>query len=312
MDPEHSSDEEELETFPETRDEVYLSHGDHGLPLDYNISEEIQLSNNVTWKDVGKVEETKATVGVALEMAWDHAQLEFEFIHQKLEDRCGSRKPSLGTIVDLIFGEDSEIFHVFKSENIFDAHDVFLDFLAIFLLSCSCQMSTKQLFSRYSPVNVKDFMSEEQYKERWARIGVACLPSVAERNKSETPTGLETFWLKVEGAFNKYSRELFLAGFDMPLQLTIDDDKAHFNGSGYNAGLKTVRHTQDNRNGNTCHTLVHSYSQIVVQIAWERTLNDSAENATQRCFGGGITPMAAPGATGGDLRNVYTAKDRGY
>ncbi|CAB9504104.1 unknown protein [Seminavis robusta] len=154
-------------------------------------------------------------------------------------------------------------------------------------------------------------MQESQYIKIWKTIGSASTPTPAQRNKNITPTGMVPFWMKLENAYNTISRVLFVEGYGGPMRVTIDDDKAHCRGITYTAGLKPVRHVKDNQNGHTCHTLVHSYSQIPIQIAWERQQGDSAEAATQRCFGNAITPMAAQGAPG-DMRHVYTGQDRGY
>lgn len=119
------------------------------------------------------------------------------------------------------------------------------------------------------------------------------------------------FWMKIEAAFNSYSRELFIKGLPGFMQVTLDDDKAHAQGSKYTAGLKLMRHVKDNINGHTLHTLVLSNSQIPIQVSWEREVNDSSQVATKRIFGDGITPMAASGEPG-DLLHVGTGKDRGY
>ncbi len=67
-----------------------------------------------------------------------------------------------------------------------------------------------------------------------------------------------------------------------------------------------MRHTNDNVNGHTLHTLVYSFSQVPIQVTWERELNDNSEKASERLYHGGITPMAA---SHGDLRQVGTGMD---
>jgi hypothetical protein len=290
--------------------EGFASSEDLGFRLDSDRNFEMSEASSVTWKVLTNVNETKATIGLAADNAWEQAVHEFEYIRTKLEAKCGSPRPRLNSLVNLIFGPESSVYKAFKDEGIFDDNELFLQFLATFFMCCSHQMSTKQLFDPDSRINLEGAMGKLEYVYYWKKIGSASTPTAVDRNREKmNPTGMLPFWMKLENAFNVYSRSLFINGFTGALQVTVDDDKCHFNGNQYTAGLKVVRHTKDNRNGHTCHTMVHSYSQIPIQIAWERSKNDSAEEATKRCYANGITPMAAAGAPG-NLRHVRTGKDR--
>ncbi|CAB9527303.1 unknown protein [Seminavis robusta] len=285
---------------------------DRGMALEDFEREEAQgFDGPNVWKAVDNVDETKATIGVAQDAAWNQARVEMQFIRQKMERLCGSQRPKFAAIFNLLFGPESEVYRCFKEEKIFDCHDDFLHFVLTFFLSSSYQVSTKQLFDKYSRINLEGALSKEEYSVYWKKIGTASLPSLQERNRSLTPTGMVPFWMKLEGSINNYGREIFIEGFPGPvMQVTLDDDKPHAHGNTYTAGLKSMRHVKDNVPGHTLHTLVLSYSQVPVQIAWEREVNDSSETATERIFSQGITPMAAQG--GGDLRPISCAKDRGY
>ena len=52
-------------------------------------------------------------------------------------------------------------------------------------------------------------------------------------------------------------------------QVTIDDEKVHLQTRHDTAGLKLVCHVKDNICGHTLHTMVLSYSQMPIQIAWK-------------------------------------------
>lgn len=83
-------------------------------------------------------------------------------------------------------------------------------------------------------------MDIKLYASFWRKIGNACFPNKQDCNKSVTPTGLIPLWMTVEQAYNTFSLELILAGFDGELQTTLDDDKLHAQGNKYAAGLKCI------------------------------------------------------------------------
>ena len=290
---------------------LLLQHDDRGLATDEWEAMLAEDQSDVKWSKVEATEQTRFTIGVGASTAWRKARGEFEFFRTKLSQKCGNERPGLDVLVDLLFGRNSNLYLTFQTEGIFNDNATFRKFLATLLTSCAYQVSCKQLFCKFSRINLDGLMSKEEYTAAWQLIGNASLPSKLERNRSVTPTGMTPFWMKIETAFNIYSRELFLEGFPAQLTKSIDDDKAWVDNRKYHAGLKTVRHTKDNRNGNTCHTMVHSYSQMVTQIAWEREVNDSSPVASQRMINNGINPMAAPGEPG-DLSSLNINKDRGY
>ncbi|KAL3926495.1 MAG: hypothetical protein SGARI_005587 [Bacillariaceae sp.] len=199
-------------------------------------------NSDYKWTKVENVHQARFTLGVGVDESWSAAKREFEYFRDQMETKTGSRRPSLPTIVDFLFGENSPIFLEFKHEGIFDNNGPFKKFVATLLMSCVYQVSTKQLFSKYSRINLQGLMSKQEYVACWRKIGNASLPSELERNKCSTPSGMVPFWLKLETAFNTYSRELFLHNAPLPMTITTDDDKAKVDNRKYHAGLKTVRH----------------------------------------------------------------------
>ena len=107
---------------------------DFGFRLDSDQRSDLESSSAVTWKELTNVLETKATIGLAMDTAWEQAQCEFEFIRAKIKDKCGTERPKLDAIVDLIFGPDSVVYKAFEEEGIFDDHKLFLQFLATFFM----------------------------------------------------------------------------------------------------------------------------------------------------------------------------------
>ena len=296
----------------EDLDEVFPIHDDRGLSTEEWDEMMAEDNSSHKWKEVCNEKQARFTLGVGYDLSWGQAKKEMIYFRDKLQEKIADRQPKdIGPLVELIFGKESELYRSFKDEGIFDSNETYLNFIQAFLMSCAYQVSCKQLFDKYSRICLGGAMQQAEYIACWKRIGNASLPPSLERNKEVTPTGAYPFWLKLEEAFNTYSRELFMNGCITPMYVTIDDDKAWVDNRKYHAGLKTVRHTKDNRNGNTCHTEVHAYAQVVVQIAWEKQVNDSSPAAARRMIHNSITPMAAPGEPG-DLSNVYINKDRGY
>ena len=302
-------EEEGLEDEPEIspfRDDFF------GMTLDESAALDADNNSKDKWRPLNNVKATRFSIGIGLTQSWQQAQREIEFVRGKLEQKVGVARPKkMGLLVDLVVGDGSEIFSCFKEEGIFDTIEEFHSFLLTFLLSCLYQVSCKQLFCKHSRIKLDGAMTAKRYIECWKKIGNSSLPSPTERNKKTTPAGMVPFWMKLEASFNKFSRDLFIKDFPMPVCITIDDDKSHVDNRKYNAGLKTVRHVKDNKNGNSCHTQVLAYSQIPVQIAWEREVGDSSPIASKRMVSNSMTPMAAPGEPG-DLSEVNINHDRGY
>ena len=179
----------------------------------------------------------------------------------------------MGKLFDLFLGQDSGTYKCFAAEGIFNNCDHFLQFLSTFFLASAYQVSTKQLFDKKSRIDLTGCMTKREYLETFAKIADTSLPPRHKRNRNLTPAGMVPFWMKLEEAFNIYSREFFIKDYPGDkMHTTLDDDKPHGQVTGYMAGLKLMRHVKDNVNGHTLHTLVYSYSQIPIQVTLVHTL----------------------------------------
>lgn len=175
--------------------------------------------------------------------AREQAKKNFTHVRAKLKEHIGTERPTFDATFDLVFlGEESEVFKIFQKDThkIFESHDEFLKFLATFLLSCSHQVSTKQLFDKFSRVNMDGAMGEEDYKRMRCKIGKACIPSLEERNRVVTPTGVVPLFLQIERACNQFARDLILLGFPGNIQLALIYDKPHAQMSGFTTGIKIM------------------------------------------------------------------------
>ncbi|CAB9510748.1 hypothetical protein SEMRO_450_G145630.1 [Seminavis robusta] len=92
---------------------------DRGMTLEDFEREEVNgFDGPNVWKAVDNVAETKTTIGMAQDAAWAQARVEMQFIRQKMEQFCGSQKPKFAAIFNLMFGPQSEIYRVFKGEDL--------------------------------------------------------------------------------------------------------------------------------------------------------------------------------------------------
>ena len=89
-------------------------------------------------------------------------------------------------------------------------------------------------------------MSTKDYREKWKQINQKGIPL----DSSHSMRGFEPFWEDLERAVNKTLREMLVQGTDDDvLNVTIDDDKIHYNTKEGKAGVLLVKHTRDNRSG---------------------------------------------------------------
>lgn len=227
-------------TEPSSNDdgpEIWFDDGaeDHGWAVG-ELDRELEHGFSTVWKDIREPMKARATISVAAHEEWSQAKLEFEFLRVKMEKIIGTRKPSFETIFDLIFGQQSPIYKLFVDEGIFDSYDSYRQFIATYFLSSSYQVSTKQLFDKFSRIDRKGAMEKEEYLAKWKIVGNHSLPPIEERNKNLTPIGMVPFRMKLEDTLNRYKRELFIKDIPGVVQATLDDDKPHTTANKYNAG----------------------------------------------------------------------------
>ena len=70
-----------------------------------------------------------------------------------MKEKCGSERPKVDRIFDLMLGPNSEMYRCFLDEGIFDDHNEFLKFLATFFLASAYQVSCNHLFDKKSRID---------------------------------------------------------------------------------------------------------------------------------------------------------------
>ena len=280
-------------------------------------AEESALSDQVAtglehWKEYCDVDSSHVTVGFATSMAWRKAKAEFEVLRKMFKEKTGSEQPSLAQLINFMFGQDSLLFKCFSEAKVITDNKVFMRFVATFAQSAAYKTSTKDMFSQGSRLNLDGLMEEKEYRNIWTVVSGEGLPPIDKRKQTRTPAGIVPFWMKVETALNTFCTQYIAKSVEEPLVI-VDDDKCHFarGRQRYSYGLKLVRHTKDNRNGNNIHTAVLATSQMILQVAYERDTGDTTETCTKRIYHDAFTPMAPAGQLG-NMSRVSTAKDRGY
>ena len=261
-------------------------------------------------------EDIQATVGVALHEGLDKCLTEVGAIRTMLCERLGTQRVTEDLLFNEFWGINSRAFRVLTEAKIFDSseagHIKFMSFLATFLTCSLFQISSSQLF-KTNMIDKKGLMTKDEFNAVWKKLGESGLPPAADRNKTHTPSYVP-LWMKIERSDNELYREMFVTGLGLnQCEIVIDDDKNHFDRgfNSYHCGLALKRHVVDNRKGNTLHTAVRSYSQVIVGLAFERVWGDNAAAASKRILHDAFTPSAA-GETLGDMSAVGVAQDRGY
>jgi hypothetical protein len=300
---------------PEIPIAPFSKSADRGLSLEEQAAfekEAVKGFGSIKWEAVGNPSSARVVIGYAASLGWEQFKREAAFFRSKMQEKLGNQKPDVGTLFNYFFGPETPMFSLYKEHACFLNYETFLRFLFNYVLSCAYQLSPRQLFDKNSFLKQTNGLDKEAYNKHWNFIGNACLPKRHERYRStalSTP-GLNPLWRRHEDLLNDEARKFFIEGFPHELETTLDDDKAHIENRGYSAGLKNVKHVRDNRNGHTCHTLVHSFSQVPIHISWERVGGDSSEKAAQRIYSSAINPVAAPG--GGNMHRCEVSMDRGY
>lgn len=249
----------------------------------------------------------KVTLDGARSASWEHAKCEITFIREKVRAFLGKKKVTVSLLIDLFFGEDSEMYIAF-SRQIPMSHETFLRFLGVFFLGSCHNKSCTQMYGEHSFIRsyAENLLPRSFYVEIWDRIAQANLP---------VAMGQTTFWLTVQAAFNAACRKLFIVGVNeqlLRLLIILDDDKIHFETrKSESDGLKVVRHVNDNRTGHVMHTAVLSNSGMIIGVEAERSEDDSIGSATERLLLNQLRPSHGTNRPP-NLRNVELYSDRAY
>jgi hypothetical protein len=184
---------------------------------------------------------------------------------------------------------------------------LFEKILLTFFVASSFNMSTVEIFHN-DFIHQENLCSQQQYIYFWKAIRKhdSC-------NYDESAVYL---WQLIVDEINKICRNLFLLNFPSHIQknVTVDDDKDHFNGKmNYlnTSGLKPNQFVRDNRRGFTLHTMVFSASGIPLGIEPELVSDKSAYDASTRLIKNQLAP-AHRGSQHPNLSNVTLHADRGY
>lgn len=288
-------------------EEEIISSGIPDLGMDRALLSRENLGVNLAeWKSK-PTGDVKVSLDAARRHAWTQAKKEIKFIRGKVMAATSKQNVTVFDLLDLIFGEKSEIWMAFSREiNI--PHETFLRFLGVYLIGCSHNKAPSQLYGEYSFLksHVDFLLPKDVYFNIWDRISKASLP---------VSMGQVAFWLTIQNAFNAFCRKHFIVGsdrYDMPLQMVLDDDKVHYSTTKTDTdGLKVVRHVNDNINGHVLHTACLSHIGLIIGVEAERSEDDSVGSASKRLL---INQLRPTHGTNGppDFKNIDIHADRAY
>jgi hypothetical protein len=179
--------------------------------------------------------------------------------------------------------------------------------MATFFAACQRKMPVSQLLTDRR-LDTKGFLSFVEYSKILRRI---------ESIGGDDKTGAigEPLWMKLEDAYNKEAKDVFLQHRgDSRLSLSLDDDKQKYNYSktANTFGLLRTRHIQKNRFGVNLHTAATAATCIVVCVMYQRQLENLVniyERMLRFMFGHqtGFGPLNLQGITLNTDRGYWTA-----
>lgn len=216
------------------------------------------------------------------------AKEEVLFIKEKLESMKENSSNTSSSMTDFIiglyFGKDSPVVAALR-EILECNYDTVLKFIGMYSIQTMFSKDLLNLGIALQTANVDAsflyFLPEGQYKYYWMKLSNHGMCN----SDSESSRRISPSWEKLQNAFNTIQRRIVIEENDNNLGLVFDDDKIWLDVSGKNANdlfdLKLTRHTRDNRNGITFHTMATSGINIPVNGQMERA-KDSATKAFNR------------------------------
>jgi len=257
----------------------------------------------------------KVTVDMARDESMKQLVDEIKFLDDKLKASFHTRKPKVEDLLEVFFGEESEIFRVFKKYLPNCNFDRYTRWLTTYLVCAAYGKSIEDLYSECSFIDKAGLASAEEYKRFWQDISVACL-DVSVPGKPRAKRDVKPFWLHVQEAINMVLGEWCVEGYtdgSRKKKMVVDDDKLHFETAGSdeeNATLGKSKHVTTNCWGFVVDSLVHSVSGLPAGFSAHKK-GDSSESQlkdlvlSQLCPGAGAnTPNALVGTS--------IDADRGY
>lgn len=271
------------------------------------------------WEDVspGETYQTKLTIDESKREQWDIAKEEIRFVRDRLkalihagnkENDDQDRDVTIDDVVLFTLGPDSDVAQFFK-QNLEMSSNEYLQFISLICTQAAYQLSSTQLFSKYSLVKHDVSMSQARYNELWSKL--ANVKRIGRTNEY-IPGGRreKCLWEQLEDIVNDLFKSISVENRPGRICIALDDDKIWVNLSGRNKddflGVKYTRHNRANRNGLNGHAAFSTGANMPLNIQIERIGDTTAE-----CFERLLKKLFQRGGKC-DLRNVLLASDRGY
>ena len=253
------------------------------------------------WKDApqNELKDMSVTIDRAREQVFNQAKTEIKI----LQEGWGEQSPSFEKLAEKTFGKKSKLFLLLLHELNLE-YPSYCRFMATFLAACERKMPVSQMLKdrRLDKTGFVSFVEYSKILRRIESIG----------GDDDNGTVGEPLWMKIEDAYNKEVKDLFLKHRGKSrLSLSLDDDKQKYNYSktANTFGLLRTRHIQKNRFGVNLHTAATAATCIVVCVMYQRqreNLTNIYERMLRFMFGErtGFGPL--------DLQGITLNTDRGY
>ena len=254
------------------------------------------------WKDVPmeELKQMSVTIDRARRQVFNQAKTEIIDI---LQTGWGEQAPSFEKLAEKTFEKNSRLFLLLLVEIELN-YPTYCRFMATFFAACQRKMPVSQML-KDRRLDKTGFVSFVEYSKILRRI---------ENIGGDDNTGAvgEALWMKLEDAYNKQVKDIFLQHRgNSRLSLSLDDDKQKYNYSktANTFGLLRTRHIQKNRFGVNLHTAATAATCIVVCVMYQRERENLVhiyERMLRFMFGHqtGNGPL--------NLQGITLCTDRGY
>ena len=186
-------------------------------------------------------------------MMWETFRDEVEGIRDAFQRHFKTKHPTFKQLAEKILGPDSVIGQVFVGQlkhsngNEWTKQDYSI-FMRTLLVQSAYRVSTRELFTKPSPMSTDELCPQEDYIEMWRTVASAYLPEDEKANRAMAP---ETLWMKVENAYNLTVSNLLMPSLlDRSkreiLKSLVDDDKPVCEAHERNDNLNIAKHIRSN------------------------------------------------------------------
>jgi len=242
-----------------------------------NIDEEAGEYQNIPWRDMEL--QPSISFDQATHEAWSTAKYEITLARSNIMNalRISSLDDySLESLINFFFGKfwlkvDGIIGRSYPPGNPLD-QSTFYRILITFLLMSNFHQSATSFFG-CDFIKLDGRCTNQQYFQFWNTINI--------RDGGNFDESISYTCQQLIDEMNSICRDLFLKGYNPGemKNVTIDDDKDHFNGAmrwSETSGLKPTQFVRDNRRGFTFHTLIFTCSGIPLGIEAEMVTDQSS------------------------------------